>query len=170
MIAAYELSTAAIAEDSIACLIYTSGTSGCSVAAGLPAWPASALMCIDRVPVSDANPEGVTTVPCTKVDLKFDLRAGSQLGGFMAGVSGTSIYQPPVRCADYTPGDAANPSQTCPLGCIFTPAADEVMATTASCTGSATAPTEECVAPTCSMTHRDIGNPVATWESDPNGF
>ena len=138
-------------------------------AAGLPAWPASALMCLDRVPVSDANPEGVTVVPCTKVDLKFDLRAGSQLGGFMAGVSGTSIYQPPVRCADYT-GDAANPSTTCPLGCIFTPAADVVAATTASCTGTANTPTEECVAPICSITHRDIGNPVATWESDPNGF
>jgi len=131
----------------------------CALAAGgaIPAWPASALVCHDAVPTSEDYPDGFATVPCTKVDLRFSLRDDSSLGGFMVQVFGTSIYEAPVRCADYVPGDATTPSSTCPIGCVFTPASDEVAATTASCTGVADTPTESCTAPTCSVHNRDIG-------------
>jgi hypothetical protein len=119
---------------------------------------ASPLVCLDKVPVSAQHPEGLAAVDCTKVDLRFSLRDGSSLGGFVMGVSGTAVYSPPVRCDGYVPGDASNPSTTCPIGCVFTPPAEAVAATTASCTGVADTPTESCAAPTCSIHSRDIGS------------
>lgn len=132
----------------------------CAFAAGggIPAWPASSLVCLDKVPISEQHPDGLAPVPCTKVDLRLSLRDGSSLGGFMLGVSGTPVYDPPVRCDGYIPGDPSSPSSTCPIGCIFTPASEQVAATTASCTGVADTPTESCTAPTCGIHNRDIGS------------